>query len=393
MIVSVLSLVHFYAVLWFSPASYPLLNYMRCIFESLLVGVTLLTVTLNALTQFLLEGAITRPLFGHAAALRPGCDEDFSIVLLRVGIASLEATSVAGLGNEVGGVAVTSPLDRSKPYTEYGTVEVNRFGVTSISPAVEGRGRHKKLKMGLANEIKSVKTSPGEEHLWIDTAWYRELAKFGVGVWKVVKGFWRLLWRAITGRPRYDVQLHQNPPDTEERVRIESDERDAADAYGRFLRGENVSDDDDDFEPLGSRTGSFDQTPSTYSEVTSDDDGFGEDGANETAALYADLSSAASTSASAPLLLAHMTDASSTPLTRRRYRHLVDGASDPSESVEWAPVGAQPVVGMLPAMLACAISIEDLSFPRTDDDMAAESRRNCVICTVEARQVICWPCR
>src|ERR1700735_1646403 len=100
----ILGLVHFHAVLWFSPSSYPLLNYMPCLFESLLSLVTLLTIALNALTQLLLEGAVTRPLFGHAATLLPRSDEDFSIVLLRLGAASLEATSVAGLGNEVGGV-------------------------------------------------------------------------------------------------------------------------------------------------------------------------------------------------------------------------------------------------------------------------------------------------
>ncbi|TFY73074.1 hypothetical protein EWM64_g10938 [Hericium alpestre] len=41
-ICSVLTLIHFHSVLWLSPASYPLLNYMSCIFESLLILVTLL---------------------------------------------------------------------------------------------------------------------------------------------------------------------------------------------------------------------------------------------------------------------------------------------------------------------------------------------------------------
>jgi len=254
-------------------------------------------------------------------------------------------------------------------------VEVNRSGVTSISPAVEMRGRHKKLKEGLANEIRNVKTGRGDVHMWIDAVWYRELTKFWAGIWKVMKGFGRLLWQ---GRLRYARHSHQNhgaASDTggmEGRSHAEGDDYGGDDTYERFLRGENVSDDDDEEYEPHPMSQALSRTPSTFSEVASDDEATG-DTASETAALFTDLSSAASTSASAPLLLAHMTDASSTPLTRRRYRDLVHGPSDPPpESNAWATFGVQSVA---------------------DDGAVAENRRNCVICTVEARQVICWPCR
>ena len=68
-----------------------------------MLSIIMVTVALNGLTQLLSEGTISRPLFTHAA-LMPRPEEDFNVALFRIGTASMEATSVAGLGNEVGGV-------------------------------------------------------------------------------------------------------------------------------------------------------------------------------------------------------------------------------------------------------------------------------------------------
>lgn len=364
MIITFLSLAHFHTVLWFSPASYPLLNFVPCVFESALTLVTLLTISLNALTQLLLEGTVTRPLFGHQATLLPRWDEDFSIVLLRLGTASLEATNVAGLGNEVGGVAISDTTNPDKPHTRYGSVEMNRFGVTSISHTVEGRGHRRKPKEGLANEIKNVKPSSGQGDLWIHSAWYRELANFGIGIGKFVVGLWRL----VAGSLRKRICRIAQPSGSEETYPVdEGDESDQPDIYERFLRGETISDDGEDFAPSqGSFTGSASGTPSTISD---NDDG------TETVGLYADLSS---TSTSAPVLLAHMTDMSTSPLTRRRYSRLVGGSPE-RKSVydEWSKI----------------VDDRRSVSEHVEDDVLAETRRNCVICTAEPRQIICWPCR
>lgn len=379
-ITSILSLVHFHIVLWFSPSSYPLLNYMPCLFESGLALVTLLAISLNALTQLLLEGSVTRPLFGHQATLLPKWDEDFATVILRLGTASLEATSVAGLGNEVGGVSVSTTTDVDKTFTEYGSVEMNRFGIMSITNTTEGRGRRKRLREGFANEIKNVKASTAEGEVWIDAVWYRELVRFGVGLAKFMKGLWRLVWDGLRGKIRASdlvppASATEETSMSQRRLVDDSEESDGQDAYARFVRGENVSDDDDDeeFDPSrGSRNGSTSSTPSTPSEY--------DEGA-ETVGLYADLSSAASTSTSAPLLLAHMTDTSSSPLTRRRYSHLVNGRS--SRSPE-----RQGIFDDWSKLIS-----DRRSTGLEDDDGLGGARRNCVICTVEPRQIICWPCR
>jgi hypothetical protein len=326
-IATVLSLTHFYCVLWSSPTSYPLLNYMTCILESFLALAILLTISLNALTQILLEGTITRPLFGHASTLAPKWDEDFSMVLIRIGIASLEATSLAGLGNEVGGVAVSTALNSTEPHTAYGTIEMNRTGVVSISPTIERRGRHAKVQNGFANEIKNIKTDLGERELWWNKPWYKGLARFAVVLWKCAGGLLRLSWRALRRKPYrllgppYSAGLPANDREVVKQEGVPDEDE----LYARFVRRADISDDDDDeFEPPRSK--SVSRTPSPRADVfddESDSASVTEGSDNETVALYADLSSAASTSVSAPFLLAHLTDSTASPLTRSRYRQLL----------------------------------------------------------------------
>lgn len=380
-ITSTLSLIHFYALLWISPASYPLLNYLPCIFETGLIALIVVALSLNALTQILLEGSVTRPLFGHPETLLPEWDEDFSIVLLRIGTASLEATSVAGLGNEVGVVSVPDFVDQQKSHTEYGSVELNWLGVTSMTNTVEGVGRRQKTKKGFANEIKNVKakaaSSDGE--LGIDATWSKELKRFGGSLISVLKGLWTLVWDRVRRRARrssYTISAQREGTITPETSPSDgTDDADESDAYDQFLRGQPVSDDENDYEPVRrSRTGSLSGTSSS----TSDDEG--DDDEAETIGLYADLSSTAtSTSTSAPVLLAHMVDTSVSPLTRRRYSRLVGGAREHSSAAsaldDWSRV----------------IDDRRSSLPR--DRNREESPRICVICTVEPRQIICWPCR
>ncbi|KII88186.1 hypothetical protein PLICRDRAFT_161069 [Plicaturopsis crispa FD-325 SS-3] len=370
-IIGLTALTHFHTVVWFSKSSYPLLNYMPCIFETSLLLITLITISLNALTQVLLEGAVTRPLFGHQATLLPKLDEDFSVVLIRLGTASLEATSVAGLGNEVGGVSAAAPADEaSRLQVQYGTVEISHAGVSAISPATEWRGRRKRARRGFGNEIRDVKTTAVHENageLWIDYVWYRELTRLGAEMVQFAKGVWRLL--------RYGPRSRR-PAATPEESREPQPERDAAgpvrqedpQVYERFLRGDNVSDDDTEFDPSGSSPdGSGMPSGSDTDEDIEDDD------EGEAMGLYTDLSTA--TPASAPLLLAHMTDSSTSPLTRRRYSQLV----------------AHPLGGDDPARM------ETLDVQRKraeeEDQASLDSRLNCVICTAEPRQIICWPCR
>lgn len=297
-ICSLLTLIHFHSVVWTSPTSYPLTNYVPCVVESILLAVIALTISLNALTQLLLEGRISRPLFGHSATLMPKLDEDFSVVLFRLGTASMEVTSVAGMSNEAAGIAVSdsqSDIDKLG-----GMVEINRTGYVGVSSAVGAGG---KSKRGLANEIKRVKAKtngPSGDVLGmdsiVDVRWQREMGRFVYAAFRLARAMWRAVWALARGRA---LQLHENErvPHGEQPFRpavalvVRAEDDGEIDVYERFLRGDNVSDDDgdeDEFDPLpevqqpGSRRG----TPLELSEDDEDD----EDDPNETLQLFSDLS-------------------------------------------------------------------------------------------------------
>jgi hypothetical protein len=384
-ICSVATLAHFHWVLWFSPSSYPLLNYVSCIFESLLLLVIVVAFSLNILTQLLLEGYITHPFIGHTASLMPKWDEDFSIVLLRLGIASLDATSVAGLGNEVSCIALADHAEILKRQVQYGEVEMNRSGVSSVTNTTELHGGRRVRRQGFANEIRriNVGSSPHGDTM-VDATWVIEFKRLGFAIARFGVGLWRVACRLLRGQPVFPRPLTAPDWQTQdldvaspgvfhegERKSLIPDQRDI---YERFLSGETLSDDeDDDFYPPSSPVSLHDEDQ----DDVEDDDPWGDTPEEETdtLALYSDLSAATTSSATAPVLLAHMTDTSPSPLTRRRYRSLVFGQEDPERD-------------------ARGIFINDrrdsasLRNPPT-----TESRRNCVICTVEERQIICWPCR
>lgn len=329
---------------------------------------------------------MSRVLFGHQATLLPKWDEDFSIALLRVGTVSLEASCVLGLGHEVGGVAAIIPI----PLDQHGSVELNRFGVASVCPAVEGFGRHRRFKKGFSNEIKTVRATSNEGNLWLDMVWYRELARFGVGVVRCVRGFIMFSWSVLRWRSRSPSFRSQS---IVERGEVESEPNRAQgtkeseeELYARFVRGDPMHDDDEDDEEFEYRRSEIERDGSASpTSSTSGDDGdeYGEglQDANETVSLFSDLSSSPSGVASASILLAHMTDNSPSPMTRRRFRHLVPAPSRSSDSLlsDWTDVAA-----------ANRRSIS--SGTRMPEDSVNEVR-NCVICTVEPRQIICWPCR
>ncbi|KAI0053945.1 hypothetical protein FA95DRAFT_1480416 [Auriscalpium vulgare] len=368
-ICGLLTLGHFHYVLWTSPSSYPLVNYTACIFESFLVVVTCLAFFLNSITQLLLEGAITRPFFGHADTLMPKLDEDFSIVLLRLGTASLEATNVAGLGNEVSGV----PLSKSSDATiaVYGEVQMSRAGVTSVSHPANVSGKRARGRDGFGNEIRTVRVTSTPTDSWPDAVWYREARRFAEILWRLVKGYAILAWRLVKREPGRLRPTLPPMPTSPSDARPNQD-HDAV--YQRFLAGETVSDDeDDDFDPR--HESALPEHHDTDAESAEEED----EGGIDTAGLYADLSVTAASGASAPLLLAHMTDTSSSPLTRRRYSTLLaQPVQSRDEEGEWAQFVEHRRV------------VASASEKAREDD---ERRRNCVICTVEERQIICWPCR
>ncbi|KAF4576399.1 hypothetical protein EYR36_001003 [Pleurotus pulmonarius] len=471
---SCLSLTHFHLTLWshpspFSPydrasnppsiTSYPLLNYIPNIFESLLLATSLLTITLNAITQLLLTGHIDRPLVGLGLnsglgssnggwSWSPPWEEDFSVLLLRVGTASLEATGLRGLGNEVGGVHAPAPAASGIIESEnYGSVGLGRMGVVwmqpgtnkedGLAPKSEGLRRRRigttrpdrsrtVTHRGLSNEIRAVHSAPGSgptsgsepSSWWVpgiglgaggvggDWRWYAEVLRFARGVWDVVKGSVLLAWAVVrrrkvarsTSRDRHsNIDAVSEGSDTRQpRHAATTEDFDTweSDVYAQFLRGEVEDDDDAEWEGSSDDGLMSDGEPETHEP----EDPFSREGSvdpgQEAISLYSDWatlqhpfgrrkssplsppasgresSPVASPSAeTAPVLLAHMAHTGSSPLTRRAYTNLVRVGAPSDPPTPTSRLNNRP--------------------PPDSDD----SRRNCVICTVEPRQIICWPCR
>ncbi|KAK7048184.1 hypothetical protein R3P38DRAFT_3307099 [Favolaschia claudopus] len=375
-------------------ASFPLLNYVPNTFETLLLLTIALTIILNALTQLILTGRVARPLLGLGLsgsninggwAWAPPYDEDWGVVLLRVGTASLEATGLRGLGNEM--PTIHAPPLASR-YPEYGTARLGPTGVLHISNGFGPvGGPTRKRRRGLSNEVRAVDGGAGSNSSsrffvfspdLINWRWMKEAWRF-FGFWTHVTGWSKGLGGHHHHHPQRQ-QLGENLAggqgieDDEIIIEDEEEEQDIGDdqegdeVYDRFLRQEEISDDDDGHNHNSAQ--GWDLGPSS-AESEDEDEEEGEEGTErdllgdaEAVDLYADLGA----TTPAPVLLAHMTRDEGSPLTRRRYGSLLD-----------APEATQLGKSLFPVHQS-----------RTELTCV---RRNCVICTCETREIICWPCR
>ncbi|KAJ3735063.1 hypothetical protein DFJ43DRAFT_70275 [Lentinula guzmanii] len=443
---------------------YPILNYIPNIFETLLISTIFLTIFLNSLTQILITGRVDKPLLGLGISTGSGSgidnsggwrgwmtemadlipwEEDFGVVLLRVGTASLEATGLRGWGNEVGGVVASSlPSERSNSseLRKFGTVRLTRTGVVGVSSgsvdvieagggrrgkdkAQNGKGRTRLLR-GWNNEVREVDLgSDGTSRrrygingiLTLNAQWFTELAKFAksasavlLGVvkmgltvgWEVLRGRRKLFQRGSYGTTRVQGEVRDSR-DAETSAQ-EGDEKNA-DAeeeeevlYRKFLRGDLVSfesdEEDQDFD-----LPNVDQDDDDKGDEESSDLGeeVESDPLEETVLLYADLSNRETSHgpSTTETILAHMSYPGSSPLTRRRYASLhkhTHGSGLSSD--DFSSFVNDEFDGNVPNVRGPQADSTSVGVHRGGDEFD-EARRNCVICTTEARVIICWPCR
>ncbi|KAK0463509.1 uncharacterized protein EV420DRAFT_1518589 [Desarmillaria tabescens] len=380
-------------------ANYPLLNYIPNLFETMLLITIFLTISLNCLTQLVLTGSVTRPLLGLGLAGRstsawswsPNWDEDFGVLILRVGTASLEATGLRGWGNEMGTVVAPRRNIHFREI-EYGTLEMSRSGAVTVVPGSvavpsSGRNRNKRRTMwGWKNEIRVVHVREEETPsggslgipgvIGVSRLWLREAWRYVRGIFNVGRTASTMFWGIFRGRkasPVWMVSPRRHPgiiqdPRMGETINDEDDEEDL---YDRFVQGDELGDDDDDDDEWND-----DEATSLSSDEEDEDEG-DEERDREALALYADLRERESTpGVSSSTLLAHMIHTGGSPLTRRRYDSLLDGET----SVHYR--------------IQADLSPSASSTAKSDDFSAYDDpRQNCVICTTEAREIICWPCR
>lgn len=332
--------------------TYPPLNFIPCLLTSLLIFVSLVTCSLNALTQLLSAGEITKPLFGHNQAL-PRWEDDFEIALLRLGTASLQATHIAGLSNQV--AALSTGPDAG------GEVELSISGISGMAHPVGAR-------RGLTREYKNVTAHrPHAGELFSGALW-RELKRFGTSLWITLRGLWHWISRS---KLRQDSTAAPTSAGLLQALSVPNED-DVDELYSRFLHGDQIPDDsDEEYEPAA------DGETSDASIPDNDND---EDGGTDALNLYSDLATTQDGVPSAPgpqVLLAHLSSPSSGALTRRRYSRLLRQDSPAEDG--WDVFVEQ--------------RRQSMSTQAASSSWDADSRRNCVICTVEARSIVCWPCR
>ncbi|TFK36378.1 hypothetical protein BDQ12DRAFT_654462 [Crucibulum laeve] len=373
----------------------PLLNYVPNIFDTMLILTIALTVILNVVVQLLVSGRVERVFSGLGlipgddSGFRIPYDEDFGIFLLRIGTASLEATGLRGWGNEV--APIPAPIyvhhanhpHHSTAPSLYGTVQMNRTGVTAVTDSVNLIQGRKKPK-GLRNEVRNMDLGIGAEAAqpsgrW---KWLREIWLFVNAISGVMRGLVTWAWTVARHGPkafrrRERVDRRGTIPGelaTTDDAEGEHEEDDGS-VYDRFLRGENITDDEDD------EGQEYDAEDIDDVELETDEEGESEPEA-EAVQLFSDLMR----TTGGEMALAHLVHGSSTasaslqsgPLTRRRWGALFTGGgvSTSKEGRSDEPIYSR-------------MENED----RRKERDVENAKHWCVVCTVESREIICWPCR
>ncbi|KAJ3573774.1 hypothetical protein NP233_g2208 [Leucocoprinus birnbaumii] len=465
-------------------SSYPLMNYFSCVIETALLAVILLTVFLNTVVQLLVNGRVDRVFtsLGIAASGiitdNPDSDsaqfswsnlpfeEEWGVVLMRIGTASLEATGLKGWGNEVAPISAPIRAPRQtvrrrgrnpppppppEPLITYGSVRMGRSGVGRVLPgsrvtdpqpnanathrsnAASGRqvSRPAIQLRGWNNEVRTVDTNGGattrrgaETRRWI---WLRELVRFAKSASGVLVGLMRFIWAcAVSWRsPKgFDATGEEVDRRLRRRQRLgrtgssEAVDSTAADEsrkerelYERFLRGEDISDDeedavvDDDFNyeledeegtESPSESGDVDEEASRSTPIDRAISILGEEfdqreRQEEAISLFTDLVRSQGVDEGSRLVWGHLArttgreSSPAPPLTRRRWgemgRRWGLGFVDDVEEDTWEVVGASSL----------GMDTGDGSVNGSDVDWT--DRTMCIICTSRPRDIVSWPCR
>ncbi|WRT68467.1 uncharacterized protein IL334_005443 [Kwoniella shivajii] len=404
-----MGLVHFVYALSTAPLKFPSFTFLTHLMALLLSVVIGLSVVLKGLTFLFTYGYIPSliSLLPHEGVV-PNFEDDFGVTLLKIGTACIEATQYSGLRNELVSVEeyktpwveMSSTNSNVRKSLVTGTsgfeTEINNIEVSKLAnPHSESAywKEHKAFWQACGKSTKAIlcaailasplgrKTVDLVKKAWLKRWWY------GPRHWR----FWR---RAAWIEPPLVAarRMLAQRMDVIEALRLQRDIRRAQRArstpgpelstgtsstveiqpnagelvmYNRFLLGQaDIEDDEEDWEDDASSTSS---NQSGDSEV-------------EEQALYQDLMNYQDEEEDdiQPVLLAHLTSRTSTPLTRRRYAALLANRSSTPQSE-----GLQDLVQERRISLA--------GQNRDEDD--EERRRTCVVCMTQMRDTILWPCR
>lgn len=378
-------------------------------------------------------------------------EEDFIIVLLRVGMTVLEATGLRGWGNEVapiqrpridflgrwipGGRQTSSKVDFSSKYP-YGRVEMGRSGVarvdlgsSSIAGSVEVSlpnktevvhtyesgisASHRKMRPlvgslrsreGFNNDVRIVDLGNTGISRPFSGRWSRGMVvfwQFLVVLWDVIRGLIKLLLDKARRRvrhsqqekPRFVVRGMLDQKEDGELIREQERRRKEMELYQNFLKGEEISDDEED---------AIRDSPT----LSSDDKGTSEDtdegdsceeweAENEVISLFTDILRNGTTSrqmsSTSP---SNSRNASSGEVVLAHLMHDSEGPSNSLTRRNWKSYRRRRHTAVNDDIrLLNETSSISMAYSKEMEERNDELQHVCVVCMLETRDIICWPCR
>ncbi|KAM0791959.1 hypothetical protein ACM66B_004210 [Microbotryomycetes sp. NB124-2] len=353
-----------------------------------------LTITLRFLTAVLRKEEVSvSSIFGHEAHF-PRASDDFAIAVVRYGGACLAQTRLAGLANEVSPLRILAPAPLALVGLRLPPAETER----EPAPYIElGRGADLTIKWrgsldgrvplgrdrgGLGTEIKDVETV----ERWGGPPSTRERRQ-GREVWRVVQQVLQIVFyvvyracqviRTCSASLKRRLGLSRDEEVIAASWRTNEDAEDADDVDWIPRDGDTLSDNEDTSDETSSDGASNMVAAESDSD---DDDDF------DAAMLLRDLREDESASSLTPVLVAH--HLSGSPLTRRQFRLL-----------STAPASSQAFASALEErQLELRHRAQERGLPTGWEDERRREidegrQRFCVVCAVEERTVVLWPCR
>ena len=304
--------------------------------------------------------------------------------------------------------------------SRYVHVRGNAQQLVKRRPKKDERKKKNKVLKGYINEVRTIDVGADSEEslgnaqnaetrdqlLSVERRWIRAFGAFVRVLWGTLRGTYRWLYVTLQNIVRGRRQTAGLPKENLSRIASgitfyaetaqESDDGDGSEAdhesYARFLRGEDIS--DDDSEDSAFSDSSDESESESDSSRQDDDEAEGDDSVfapsawerlkEEALQLFSDLvDNHVDDDSSTSMIFAHMTyPRAGGPLTRRRLvsvlstRQQLQNEEDEFERVR------REMMSKTRNSNACYV-----------DEEEERVRRLCVICTVQERDIICWPCR
>lgn len=425
-----LGLIHFVFTLMTSPLRFPSFTFVTHLLALLLSIIIICTIILRAFTHLFTLGYIPSPVWSsllpHEGAI-PSTEDDAGVALLKLGTACIEATSYSGLRNEL------APVEQSEPWVQLSVqgceqlmrpqhlasggldTRIDNIQVTELtdpnadSPFTRELHNFRKAVTALISDVfwTTVLGTPiGRKaylHVWraYHARWW-----YGPRQWQIWR---RAAWAAphrrrqaqppfLTPtaiaamgwssaiRPGSSMSRRALPVRSGTQTRAASVPADYT--YDQVLRGEVVlEDDDDEYEWESHASGSDDEDDLEIEEL--DERERGRDGSttpsprDRLATPQVDPEAELDDTdpvALQPILLAHMTTTTSSPMTRRRYQAMMSSHNGTGDALQ-------------DMVLRRRNELVGGTATQPHNEWDEERRRSCVVCMVQTRDIILWPCR